>query len=115
MPVGWSPTWSFHPAGLPAPAPPPPPAPSPPPPPPPAPPPTGGGEVVISFIFFFFDGLVPRVESDEYVEVTNQGADAQAMSGWRINAGDPGQDFFFPSGFTLSGSVLQGLYQRVAS
>jgi len=59
---------------------------------PPAPAPTGN--VVISFIFF--DGVVPRVESDEYAEITNRGPNPVNLAGWRLNAGDPGQDFVFP-------------------
>jgi hypothetical protein len=59
---------------------------------PPAPAPAN---VVISFIFF--DGVVKRVESDEYAQITNNGGSAVNLSGWRLNAGDSGQDFWFPS------------------
>ncbi len=45
----------------------------------------------------FYDGVVPRVESDEYAEITNLGGQTANLSGWRLNAGDPGQDFWFPS------------------
>lgn len=46
---------------------------------------------------------MPKVESDEYVQVTNQGTAAQDMTGWWIkDAGDPGQDFYFPGGFVLA-------------
>src|SRR5205085_3553523 len=48
-----------------------------------------------------FDGLVPRVESDEWAEIANVGQGAADIGGWRLNAGDPGQDFTFPGGFTL--------------
>jgi endonuclease YncB( thermonuclease family) len=44
----------------------------------------------------FFDGLVRRVESDEYAEIANTGATAVDLTGWRLNAGNPGQDFVFP-------------------
>jgi hypothetical protein len=54
--------------------------------------------VVISYIFY--DGVVARVESDEYAQITNNGGSAVNLSGWRLNAGDPGQDFWFP-GFDL--------------
>jgi hypothetical protein len=54
--------------------------------------------VVISHIYF--DGQVPRVESDEYAEITNTGNAPINIGGWRLNAGDPGQDFGFP-GFDL--------------
>ncbi|MEM7798504.1 MAG: thermonuclease family protein [Chloroflexota bacterium] len=54
--------------------------------------------VVISSIFF--DGVVSRVESDEYAEITNQGEAPVNLGGWRLNADDDGQDFWFP-GFEL--------------
>lgn len=72
----------------------PPPAPTDPPP-PPTEPPAAPGSVQITSIFF--DGVVTRVESDEYAVITNQGGAAVNLAGWRLNAGDPGQDFFFPA------------------
>lgn len=45
----------------------------------------------------FYDGVVPQVESDEYAEIANQGGCSVNLSGWRLNAGDPGQDFVFPA------------------
>jgi hypothetical protein len=51
--------------------------------------------VVISHIYY--DGQVPRVESDEYAEISNKGNAPVNISGWRLNAGDPYQDFTFPS------------------
>jgi micrococcal nuclease len=59
---------------------------------PPAPAPAN---VVISYIFY--DGVVPQVESDEYAEIANHGGSAINLAGWRLNAGNPGQDFWFPS------------------
>ena len=50
----------------------------------------------------FYDGLVPRVESDEYVEITNLGDQAQDLAGWvlkDISEGYP--SFTFPS-YTLA-------------
>jgi hypothetical protein len=44
-----------------------------------------------------YDGQVPYVESDEYAEIKNIGSWAVNVSGWRLNAGDPGQNFYFPS------------------
>ena len=61
-------------------------------------PPPEKADVVISHIFY--DGVVPRVESDEYAEISNRGGAAVDLAGWRLNAGDPGQVFIFPS-FTL--------------
>lgn len=62
------------------------------------PPPPAPANVVISYILY--DGAVARVESDEYAQVTNNGGSAVNLSGWRLNAGNPGQDFWFP-GFDL--------------
>jgi LysM repeat protein len=44
-----------------------------------------------------FDGAVAQVESDEYAVITNRGGTAVNLAGWRLNAGDAGQDFVFPS------------------
>lgn len=57
------------------------------------------GQVVITFILY--DGVVPRIESDEYAEIKNLSPSPVDLTGWRLNAGDPGQDFRFPNGFIL--------------
>lgn len=51
--------------------------------------------VVIQEIFY--DGQVPQVESDEYALIANLGATPVNLQGWRLNAGNPGQDFTLPS------------------
>ena len=38
-----------------------------------------------------------RVESDEYAVILNDGFAPVNLSGWRLNAGSPGQDFYFPN------------------
>jgi LysM repeat protein len=53
------------------------------------------GRVVISSIRF--DGAVVQVESDEYAVITNAGGTAVNLGGWRLNAGDAGQSYTFPS------------------
>jgi endonuclease YncB( thermonuclease family) len=68
--------------------------------PPPTPVPTerpapAPANVVISAIFF--DGTKGRQEPDEYAQITNQGGTTVNLTGWRLNADDPGQDFWFPS------------------
>lgn len=60
--------------------------------------PTRGGVAITTI---YYDGKVIRVESDEYIEITNQGDEPVDLTGWKINAGDEGQDFFFPSGFVM--------------
>ncbi|MGQ9556206.1 MAG: thermonuclease family protein [Anaerolineae bacterium] len=73
-------------------------------------PPVAGGRPNVQIVRIFYDGVVPRVESDEYVEIANLGDAAQDMAGWRINAGDPGQDFAFPEGFVLGPGQSCRLY-----
>ena len=53
------------------------------------------GNVVLSYIFY--DGDVPQVESDEYAVITNNGGSAVNIGNWRLNAGEPDQNFTFPS------------------
>jgi competence protein ComEC len=58
--------------------------------------PTEAADVQITRIFY--DGLVYRVESDEYVEITNLGSTPQDLAGWMltdISEGYP--SFTFPS------------------
>ena len=65
--------------------------------PPPAQPPpfSGTGNIVIASVYY--DGQEPETEGDEYVVIRNAGAKVTNLQGWRINAGDAGQDFVFPS------------------
>jgi len=52
----------------------------------------------VQITYIFYDGLVPRAESDEYVEITNLGDQAQDLAGWMlkdISEGYP--SFTFPS------------------
>jgi endonuclease YncB( thermonuclease family) len=61
--------------------------------------PSGAAKVVIQSIYY--DGQVSRVESDEYAVIANVGTATINLGGWRLNAGDPGQDFRF-SGIDLA-------------
>jgi endonuclease YncB( thermonuclease family) len=58
------------------------------------PPAQGEGSVIIKYVFY--DGVVYSVESDEYAEIANTGDAPVNIGGWRLNAGDRGQDFAFP-------------------
>jgi len=52
----------------------------------------------VQITFIFYDGLVPRVESDEYVEIANLGDQPHDLVGWvlqDISEGYP--SFTFPS------------------
>lgn len=51
----------------------------------------------IQITYIFYDGLEPTYEGDEYAEITNVGEVDVDVDGWRLNAGAPGQDYFFPS------------------
>lgn len=66
-------------------------------PPEPAEPAQPAGSPNITIRYVNYDGAVYRVESDEYVEVRNTGSAPANLAGWMINAGDPGQNFSFPS------------------
>ncbi len=57
--------------------------------------PSGTAKIVIQFVNY--DGQVYRVESDEYAVIANTGTAAINIGGWRLNAGDNGQDFRFPA------------------
>ena len=58
--------------------------------------PQGAADVQIACIFF--DGVVPRSESDEYVEIVNLGDAAQDLAGWRlVDVSDGTPEFVFPS------------------
>lgn len=61
----------------------------------------GGGGAVVIIDYIFYDGVVKQVESDEYAVIKNTGSSSVNLSGWRLNADDPGQDFYFPS-YTLN-------------
>ncbi len=50
----------------------------------------------------FYDGIVPRVESDEYVEITNLGTETIDLAGWVLKDISEG----YPS-FTLPSYTLQ--------
>ena len=52
------------------------------------------GDVVISYIWY--DGDVYMVESDEYAEIVNLRDAPINLDGWRLTAGNRGQDFDFP-------------------
>lgn len=67
--------------------------------------PTAGGPVIVESIFY--DGDVPDVESDEYIVLFNRGAAPVNVGGWRINAGDEGQDFWLPSSVLPAGGRIR--------
>ena len=50
----------------------------------------------------FYDGVVPRVESDEYIEFTNVGDDELDLSNWQIISVQGLQNYKFPDGFKMA-------------
>ena len=74
----------------------PPPSPSPEPTPTPSPPP--GTAINVQITKIFYDGLAPRTESDEYVEITNLGSGPVDLKGWVIKDISEGYpSLIFPS------------------
>ena len=72
----------------------------------PTPTPVAGSDVQITYIFY--DGVVPRVESDEYVAIKNLGDTPQDLAGWvlkDISEGYP--SFTFPSYVLASGQSIR--------
>lgn len=65
-------------------------------------------EVAITDIFY--KGTVKQTESDEYIEITNQGNAAIELSGWRVNAGNDKQDFTFPDGTMMEPGQIYRIY-----
>jgi hypothetical protein len=77
------------------------------PPAPTAPPPVAAGDVVIASIRY--NGDINPQEPDEYAVITNRGGTAVNLNGWRLNAGEPDQNFGFPS-FDLSAGASCRIY-----
>ncbi len=68
----------------------------------PSPTPTPSTAANVKITKIFYDGLVPRTESDEYVEITNQGSESVDLKGWVLKDISEG----YPS-FTFPSYVLQ--------
>ena len=57
---------------------------------------SSGVSVVIRCVFF--DGVVPRLEPDEYVEIANDGDAPEDLDGWRLtDVSDGRPSFIFPA------------------
>ena len=56
----------------------------------------------------FFDGVVPKFEPDEYVQITNAGQAPQEMLGWLLrDRVDRRQEFVFPAWTLNPGDVVR--------
>lgn len=70
---------------------------------------TVAGPGKIEFTTIFCDGVEPRFEGDEYAEIKNTGGLSINHSGWRLNASDPGQNFYFPN-YTIAAGQTCRIY-----
>ncbi|NQW17277.1 MAG: lamin tail domain-containing protein [Chloroflexi bacterium] len=67
---------------------------------------TAGPRIEIACVFF--DGEVPRSESDEYVEIINSGSASTDLSGWTlIDSADGRPSFAFPAITLASGETVR--------
>ncbi|MDJ1185569.1 lamin tail domain-containing protein [Roseofilum casamattae] len=65
-------------------------------------------EVVIATISY--KGEVKRTQSDEYIEISNQGNGAADISGWKVTSNGKNQEFVFPAGTSLAGGKSFRVY-----
>jgi len=62
----------------------------------------------IQITYIFYDGMVPRMESDEYVEIRNLGVEPQDLAGWLlIDASDGHPSFTFPFHIIAPGESIR--------
>ncbi|MDJ1185568.1 LamG-like jellyroll fold domain-containing protein [Roseofilum casamattae] len=64
--------------------------------------------VVIATISY--KGEVKRTQSDEYIEISNQGNGAADISGWKVTSNGKNQEFVFPAGTSLAGGKTFRVY-----
>ena len=69
------------------------------------------GDVQITNIYY--DGQEPTSEGDEYAQIQNVGGQPVNLQGWRLNAGDEGQDFHFPDFIMEPGKICRVYTNRV--
>ncbi len=56
----------------------------------------------VQITYIFYDGLVPQAESDEYVEITNLGDQAQDLAGWELKDISEGYPLFTFTSYILA-------------
>ncbi len=62
----------------------------------------------VKILCVFYDGLVPRSEADEYVEIANQGDASQELAGWRlVDVADGSPSFEFPAWLLEPGDTVR--------
>ena len=76
------------------------------------PPGSTAGQQDVRISCIFYDGLVARSESDEYVEIVNGAGAPQDLAGWALVDVDDGRPrFVFPSRVMASGLRHSGVHQ----
>ena len=78
-------------------------------------PPESQQNVNVQITDIFYDGLVPSVESDEYVEITNLGALQVDLAGWVLKDISGNPSFTFPSYILQPGKQLRVYTNEVHS
>lgn len=74
----------------------------------PSPVPTIVADQDVSIDCVLFDGAVPRSESDEYVQITNDGDEDHELLGWTLyDEGDERQVFVFPQYILVPGKTIR--------
>jgi hypothetical protein len=62
----------------------------------------------VQITYIFYDGIVPKVESDEYVEITNLGDQPQDLTGCVLmDISDGYPSFTFPSYILVPGKSIR--------
>lgn len=72
-----------------------------------APPATAAPSSNLVITRVFYDGVVVRTESDEFVEIRNTGGAPQSMSGWRLVSARAGQTFIFSAMTMTAGQTCR--------
>ena len=71
---------------------------------------TSAGSPNISIDCIFYDGVVSRTESDEYVQISNTGATSANLNNWSLkDVSDGSPTFTFPS-YTIASSETIRVY-----
>lgn len=79
------------------------------------PPPESQQDSNVQITDIFYDGQVPRVESDEYVEITNLGVSEVDLTGWVLKDISGNPSFTFPSYILQPGKQLRVYTNEVHS
>ena len=69
---------------------------------------TSAGKPNVQIACIFYDGVVPRREPDEYVEIVNFGDMTQDLEGWKLmDVSDGSPSFVFPTWTLAPGAAVR--------